>query len=223
MRSSIPNLDLSTSNENKVFTDTLVGDISNNIDQTGTGGYIKSNYFTVAEPGAFINFSNATLNLDNTVVSGLNSISVAIIKDEKPNNTDGGRFQDGQWFNRDLNVIEGNNANVILNLDNTFTVQPGSYFIQAFCPAYRVLEHQTRIYNNTDNQVISYGQSCFAPNRSRCTQSNSVVMGFITTTQPKILSIQHRSQTNRNNNGYGIANSFGNTQVYTIVSVFKIS
>src|SRR5437667_2818537 len=56
------------------------------------------------------------------------NVLITNIYEQQANGIGGGIFASGSWMTRVLNTINGN-ANVILNNDNTFTLQPGTYII----------------------------------------------------------------------------------------------
>ena len=134
--------------------------------------------------------------------------SYAVLCDAKSGNSDGGTFNNGDWRTRDLNT-EVSDADSIVSLSsNQFTLQAGSYLINAFAPACQVSCHQTRIYNVTDTTVVQLGSVEFAYSAS-ASGNPSYVSARVTITGAKVFEIQHRCANSRADYGFGVGTSGG--------------
>ena len=134
--------------------------------------------------------------------------SYAVLCDAKSGNSDGGTFNNGDWRTRDLNT-EVSDADSIVSLSsNQFTLQAGSYLINAFAPACQVSCHQTRIYNVTDTTVVQLGSVEFAYSAS-ASGNPSYVSARVTITAAKVFEIQHRCANSRADYGFGVGTSGG--------------
>lgn len=150
------------------------------------------------------------------------STTVAILTDTKSNGFNGGTFDAQQWIDRTLNQIEGDMGADCTLSSSEFTLQPGTYSITAYAPAYRVDNHQARIYDVTESSVLEIGSSEFADDKKKVsTTSNVFWIG--TVASQKTLKIQHRCQSTRNSEGLGRATGFGSDEIYTQVFIKKLS
>lgn len=70
------------------------------------------------------------------------------------------------------------------------TIQPGTYQIDATCPAFRLNRHSTRLMDVSNNEVILYGSSEFSSTGGSAGTSSFIKGGF-TITAPTKLEIQH--------------------------------
>ena len=150
--------------------------------------------------------------------------SYAIIADQKSSTTEGGVFSIGDWRTRDLNT-EISDADSIVSLSsNQFTLQAGTYLINAVAPACQVSSHQTRIYNVTDTAVVQLGQVVFSYSSSG-SGSSSYVSGRVTITGAKVFEIQHRCATSRADYGFGVGTSgaynWSSGTVFAICEIYK--
>ena len=134
--------------------------------------------------------------------------SYAVLCDAKSGNSDGGAFNNGAWRTRDLNTEISDADNIVSLSSNQFTLQAGSYLINAFAPACQVSCHQTRIYNVTDTAVVQLGSVEFAYSAS-ASGNPSYVSARVTITEAKVFEIQHRCANSRADYGFGVGTSGG--------------
>jgi hypothetical protein len=146
---------------------------------------------------------------------------ICFLKDVKGNGSNGGTFTSGAWLTRTLNTIEGSTGLVTL-LGNQFTLQAGTYIIEAEAPAYAVSRHQAKLRNVTDGIDLIMGLSSIV-NITSGVQSISTIKGMITLAGSKTFEIQHRCETTSFTLGLGAAGSFGVNEVYTQVKITKIN
>ncbi len=154
-----------------------------------------SSFFTVGRPAEYI-----------------------VLQDTKTAGTDGGTFTAVGARTRDLNteVIDtGNNCSLA---SNQFTLQAGTYRILASAPAYQVGRHQAFLRNITDASDVFQGTSEAA---SGSTQTRSVIAGQFSISASKVFEIQHRCNTSRSTDGFGVSTGY-NLEVYTSVELWKV-
>ena len=143
--------------------------------------------------------------------------SYAIICDQKTSTTTGGTFTSGAWRTRDLNTELADADGIVSISSNQFTLGAGSYFIEAFAPAYEVVRHQLRIYNATDAASVQVGQGAYS---STASLDIAYVSGRVTITGSKAFEIQHQCNTSRSGVGYGYHINY-NEEIFTVVNIFK--
>lgn len=148
--------------------------------------------------------------------------NLAIIEDQKTQNTDGGTFTTGADRTRDLNTIASDLSSIVSSLStNQFTLGAGTYEINWSAPARAVALHQSWLYNASDSSVAKRGTSERSDTSSSHVTS-SVGTAIVVISSAKAFEIRHRCSSTFASSGFGIAANFG-TEVYTRVVVRKIA
>lgn len=143
--------------------------------------------------------------------------SICILKDVKSVGTNGGTFTKNAWRTRDLNHLEG--IVDFLTLDNNqFTLTEGKYSITARAPAFDVRNHQTRLFNITDDTEI-IGSCSYSWKGS---SSMSEISAVIEINAPKIFEVQHICSETGTNTGFGLSSGFDTEEIYTRVTIQKL-
>ena len=156
----------------------------------------------------------------STPSAGLFSSYAIICDGNKSSGTHGGQPPNTSSYNkRDLNTEIADPDGIVSISNNEFTLQAGSYYIHAAAPGHRMNQHQARLTNATDGSVVQYGMSVHSSDGN---SGNSIahVYARVTIGSAKAFKIEHRC-TNTDGEGFGLANNFGNNQIYTIVEIFK--
>jgi len=150
--------------------------------------------------------------------AGLDAVT---LWDEKPAGTNGGTFTAETWVTRALNKINPAALPwVSLNADQ-FTLQPGTYLIEASAPACEVNSHQLRLYNATDSAVEALGTAEYAK-QDFFVQTRSSVTAVVTLAVAKTYRFEHRCLTTKTDNGLGNAANFpAGWEIYTQVRILK--
>ena len=150
--------------------------------------------------------------------------SYAVIADQKSGSSDGGTFNSGSWETRDLNTEISDADNIVSITTNQFTLQAGSYLIEAIAPACQVGGHQCRLYNATDGATVQIGSAEFARSGSH-SQTHSFVSARVTISGAKAFEIQHRCASSRNDYGFGVGTSgavnWGEGTLFCEVKIYK--
>ena len=152
------------------------------------------------------------------IVSGLFS-SYAIISHEKSNNTHGSSLSTGNYSTRELNTEIADPDGIVSISGNHFTLQAGSYLIDSMSIIHRGNASQSRLYNVTDSSVVQYGMSVHSSDGNSGNVLSPVV-ARVTIGSAKAFRIESRVSNSDGENS-GLANNFGNTQIYTIIKIFK--
>lgn len=142
------------------------------------------------------------------------------IKDIKSAGTAGGTFNSGAWQTRVLNTLENPNSLAWVSLtSNQFTLQAGTYEIEATAPGYAVGEHKIKLRNITDSSDTHIGNSAYSSGNA---SSRSCVYGLIVITGAKTYEIQHYCSAGLAGAGFGNGNNFGVSEVFTQIKLTKI-
>ena len=155
--------------------------------------------------------------------------SYAIIADVKSSNADGGTFTSGAWRTRDLNTEISDVDGIVSISSNQFTLAAGSYLIVYDAIGYMCSSHQARLYNATTSSNVQHGQSQF----TGTSVSNNVVGSVrITITGSTAFELQHRCNSTKTTNGFGIGatgalnwtgTSSTDGNIFSIVQIYKES
>jgi hypothetical protein len=146
---------------------------------------------------------------------------VAYIKDVQAAGTEGGAFTSGAWRTRVLNTLEGDTSFVSL-ASNQFTLQPGTYHIEASAPGFSCTGHKALLYNITAaaNQII--GAAAYSSAASTYAVTDSLIKGTFSITAATVFEIRHRCETTKTVNGLGIATNVAVSEIYTQVKLEKV-
>lgn len=145
---------------------------------------------------------------------------LTIIADFKTSGTNGGTFVSGEWITRDLNQIITASSNIALR-QNYFSLQPGTYDIAVFAPAFMCGNHKIRLQNITDDITESYGVAAYSSPSSATSVSNSFLEMTLVVNEPKDYAVQHRCSVTRLDDGLGLATGFEEVEVYTSVKIIE--
>lgn len=189
---------------------------NNQIDVTGSAGD-DITILRYNSDGSFDNtwYFSGIVDIFSSVAS-----NTSVVFDQKPSGVNGGTFTSGTWITRILNQIITSSPNVSIE-NNHFTLQPGVYEISVVAPAYMCDTHKIRLQNITSNQTILIGTAAFSSATNGGAVSNSIIEGGLVVTSESNFEIQHRCSVTRNNDGFGIATGFDETEVYTVVKIVR--
>lgn len=156
------------------------------------------------------------------------STSYIQLQDRKTQNTAGGTFTSGAWRTRTLTTECTDTNNDCSLSSNQFTLTAGTYEIEAYAPAGAVNNHQTRLWNATDNAAVTdiggnaiIGSSEFT-GTAASTGTSSRITGRFTIAASKALEIQHQCNTTAATLGFGVAANFG-VEIYCTVVLRRVA
>ena len=149
------------------------------------------------------------------------STSVAVLVDEKTENTNGGTFTADAWRTRDLNTEVSDPDGIVTLSSNQFTLGAGTYLIAWECPCYRVGFNQSRLYDITGAAAVEGGMSFYVESSAQYhgTSNGSAV---VTITASNVYEIQHFCSNTRSTDGFGVRGSAG-PERYTRVTISKVA
>jgi hypothetical protein len=157
-----------------------------------------------------------------TTVGGGGNRTVWIISDEKTSGTNGGTFTNGVFRTRTLNTITSSQVNTAVTLSaNTITITPGTYYIEAIVPAYKVGNNLAQLFNSSNSITVAFGTNATSGTADNTT-SHSFINTTITVTTTTNYIITHRCASTGTNTGFGIATGFG-LETYTVVKIEEIN
>ena len=140
-----------------------------------------------------------------------------VLKDVKSAGTNGGDFEDDEWVTREINTMEGF-VNFVKLSNNQFTLVPGSYLLLIRAVASGVKNHQSRLYNITDNQVEIMGSNAY----SSSDDTSSEIYSILKLDEEKTFEVQHICSKKNNKTGRGRATGYSSEEVYLNIVIQKI-
>lgn len=147
-------------------------------------------------------------------------IGTAYLTDEKASGTAGGSSTAGAYQTRTLNTQRGDTGFCSL-ASNQFTLQPGTYEIEASATARASGSHKAIIANITAATTAIIGQTTNVSTTVDAS-SPSIIKGRITVINASVFEIQSRVSNSVATTGYGSASTFGDSEVYTVVKIDKV-
>lgn len=170
------------------------------------------------------------VTLDNVLAGTIlnpndNAIGVARpdyihIRDQKTVGTDGGTFTTGAWRERDLNTEVSDTGGHASFDGNEIVLAAGTYRCLISVPARQVNHHIARLQNTTDAATLLVGTSALTGSGDTV-MTRSFIVGRFTLAAQKNLSVQHRCQTTKADNGYGSAANQVVPETYAEVQLWK--
>ena len=142
------------------------------------------------------------------------------IQDQKTNGTAGGSITANTRTTRDLNIIVSDEASRCVLSSNQFTLDPGDYEIMVVAPSFSIRRNKLILFNVTDSVDIMVSGNAISNDDVGC---NTILTGRFTIGSGKALSIQQICQISKSGNGLGVETSFGLTEVYTDVQLWKVA
>lgn len=152
---------------------------------------------------------------------------IALLSDVKATGVVGGTSTVGAYETRELNTIVDPTAIVTSLAANRFTLQAGTYFVEAASPNYFNEQARCKIRNITDSSDAILGQSVYlrstgTGDNAAQVSFNAVAVGYIIITTAKVFELQNRC-TVTTASGLGLALNFaGESEVYSTVKITKI-
>lgn len=148
-------------------------------------------------------------------------VNIAILEDQKSQNTAGGTFTTGADRTRDLNTEVSDPAGLVSLSTNQFTLGAGTYLIEWSAPGNQCGAHQSLLYNVTDTTEVKRGSSNVGLTGSS-TNTPSAGSAIVTIAASKAFEVRHRCASTQNTNGFGFPANLA-TEVYTRVRIEKLA
>ena len=144
-------------------------------------------------------------------------MKIAIVYDEKTQNSNGGTFTTGAWRQRDLNTKLDSDTIVSLASNAVTVLATGKYLIRANCPAYTVGRNQCRLTKN--NSLLQQGTSEYAATNGN-DSIKSIVVWVGQLTANDVIRIEHQCDTTVATYGFGVgdSSSYG-VEIYCIMEI----
>ena len=173
--------------------------------------------------------NDTVLTADSSTATGLKwaapasaGSTVAVFADNKTS-ADGGTFTSGAWRTRDLQTSLFNNITSCSLASNQITLPAGTYEVTANAPSFQVNASMARLYNITDSAVVgNNGSTCYNA-AADSSIAPAIVNAAFTITGTKTFELQHRCETTKTTNGFGVQVTFGGVEVYSQIKIVKVA
>lgn len=147
--------------------------------------------------------------------------SIVIVVDEKTANTAGGTFTSGAWQTRVLNTLRVNDATIASLASNQVTLPAGTYECWISAPAIQVDRHMIRLRDTTAGSTIITGTSEISLTTD-LRGTRSFLYHKFTISVSSALEVQHRCQTTKTTNGFGLEGNFSVVETYAVAMFRKV-
>jgi hypothetical protein len=161
-------------------------------------------------------------NLENEIGGGGGggSVPYVLLRDVKTQGTAGGSFTSGAKRIRDLNEKTVDTDSICTLSGNQFALPEGTYRFFISAPAFYCGVHRVSLYNVTLTATVLLGSSEYAY-AGTVMAGRSFLSGRVAVTEATTFEVQHQCSTSRSPDGFGVACSFGEDEIYTICEIWK--
>jgi hypothetical protein len=151
-----------------------------------------------------------------------NFADMAIFNETQASGTAGGTFTSGSYVKRTLNTTVVNNITGCSIASSVITLPAGTYQVSANAPAILVDQHKIRIQNTTAATTLAIGSS-EQTTAATSVQTRSTLQTYFTLASSSTIELQHRCITTRATNGLGLASSFGDSEIYSQITIVRVA
>lgn len=163
-------------------------------------------------------------NENPSVAETLSTANLFLLKDQKSSGINGGDSTAATWTKRDLNTVAVDNVSGASLSSSQITLPAGTYYVSASCPhgsdatQYNALA-KARLRNITDATTTLVGTSVAIQDGGA---PLATLEGYFTIASTKVFELQHYRSDTRTN-GFGLATSSGESEVYSTISIWKVA
>lgn len=143
----------------------------------------------------------------------------ALLQDQRAGAS--GNFSNGSWIVVPINTEVSDAGNIVSLAANVFALATGKYRIRAVVPGYLVDKFICRLFNISDATVEAYGTGASADSAGVNMDESFLETRLVVAAGPKNYRLEARCQTTNATDGFGVANGYGATEVYTTLVIEK--
>jgi hypothetical protein len=129
----------------------------------------------------------------------------------------GGDFTSGAWRTVPLSTEVADTGGHGSIAASVITLAAGAYRFRARVCGYQVGNFQCRLFNVDTAAIIQYGSNTTSAAADGC-QEYSLIEGRFTLAVSTQLRLEAQCQTTNTGDGFGVANSFGGTEIYSAIA-----
>ena len=146
---------------------------------------------------------------------------IATISHSVASGTQGGGLSSGTYTTRPLNTLVDSTGIVTSLASNQVTLPAGTYYAEGAFQGFQCDQFKCKLRNITDSTDTIIGEATRA-GVADASMGVSILKGEFTITSPKVFEVQMRSSVTNATSGFGVATSFGDAEVYSIVKITRI-
>ena len=151
-----------------------------------------------------------------------NFADIAIFNETQASGTAGGTFTSGSYVKRTLNTTVVNNITGCSIASSVITLPAGTYSVFATSPAFSVDDNKCRLRNTTAGTDLAIGNSSYTTGGTAVTIL-STIQRYFTLTGSTNIELQHRCATTKASNGFGVQSSFGDSEIYSQITIIRVA
>ena len=151
-----------------------------------------------------------------------NFADVAIFNETQANTTSGGTFTSGSYIKRVLNTTVVNNITGCSIASSVITLPAGTFQVLATAPAHAVEKHKIRLQDTTAATTIAIGSNAQTANAVSVMTFSQLQATFVLSVSSTI-ELQHRCSLTKSSDGYGVNMSFGDSEIYSQITIARIA
>ena len=151
-----------------------------------------------------------------------NFADIAIFNETQASGTNGGSSTTGSYVKRVLNTTVVNNITGCSIASSVITLPAGTFKVEASSPAFRLNGHKIRLQNTTAATTLQIGSSSMVDSGTSTT-TRSLLQAYFTLASSSTIELQHRFESVQANNGLGLAISFGDSEIYSQITITRVA
>jgi len=172
---------------------------------------------------AYLEDTNTTQYYDGAVWQSVGfTPSYAIFNEEQASGTNGGAFNSGSYVKRVLNTTIVNNITGCSIASSVITLPAGTYQVFASAPAFSVDGHKCKLRNTTAGTDIAIGVAGYCPPAASVSNLTVLQTSFVLTASTNI-ELQHRCETTKSVNGFGVGPTFSDNNIFSQITITKVA
>jgi hypothetical protein len=138
----------------------------------------------------------------------------AILQDVEDTATNGGSAAASSWNTRSLTQTYAYGNMTAPLAANQFTLEPGTYRVQASAPNYETGRSRLRLYDTTHATTLLLGTSGFADVSNNI---NALMVGLVTVSETTVCELQNYTENAKATYGLGVAGADGAEEVFATI------
>jgi len=147
---------------------------------------------------------------------------IAIFNETQASGTNGGTFTSGSYAKRTLNTTVVNNIAGCSIASSVITLPAGSYNVFAVSPCFKVNNNKARLRDTTAGADLAIGATMYTSSGDDI-MVLSQIQAYFTLSVSSNIELQHRCATTQATNGYGVQSGFGDSEIYSQITIVRVA
>jgi hypothetical protein len=154
------------------------------------------------------------------VAGGIFESQLLHVRDEKSAGTASGTATSGSFQTRVLNTVMTNEISGASLASNQITLPSGTYFVYANAQLWSSGRGKIKLRNVTDSSDTIIGGCGYSASGAA---GITFFSGRFTIGASKTFELQHRNETTKSGDGYGVEANYGVVEVFADVQIWKVA